>query len=204
VRTSLWETAHKITLLATANLPLGLRLGVVYQGISGSPFTYVLIGDPNADGFSPQEGVSNDVVYVPKDADDITLKDSSDFSVLDSLIRSETCLRQQRGRLLKRNSCRNPAVHDLQLRLARRFALAAGRELEITADLFNVLNLVDSDWGLPEQVVVGGEGHVVPLLQLVGYDEDHGRGSYRLIPVSRQVDAGARWRLQLGGAVLFH
>ena len=27
VRTSLWETAHKINLLATTNLPLGLRLG---------------------------------------------------------------------------------------------------------------------------------------------------------------------------------
>ena len=36
VRTSLWETAHKINLLATTNLPLGLRMGVVYvDGFTG-------------------------------------------------------------------------------------------------------------------------------------------------------------------------
>jgi hypothetical protein len=204
VRTALWETAHKITLLATTNLPLGLRLGVVYTGISGSPFTYVLNGDPNADGFSPEEGVSNDVVYVPRDVDDITLEDRSKFATLDRRIRSESCLRRQRGRLLERNSCRNPWLHDMQLRLARRFPLAAGRELELTADLFNVLNVVDSEWGLPAQTEVGGEGHVVPLLQLVGYDEAHQRGMYRLVPVRRFIDTGARWRLQLGGAVSFH
>jgi hypothetical protein len=67
-----------------------------------------------------------------------------------------------------------------------------------------VLNLVDSEWGSSEQLVYGGEGHVVPLLQLVGYDEAHGRGRYRLLPVFRQIDAGARWRLQLGGALSFH
>ena len=39
VRTSLWETAHKVTLLATTNLPLGLLARVVYTAISGSPFT---------------------------------------------------------------------------------------------------------------------------------------------------------------------
>jgi outer membrane receptor protein involved in Fe transport len=202
VRTSLWETTHKLTLLATANLPLGLRLGVVYTAISGSPFTYVLDGDPNADGFG--SGAGNDVVYVPRDSADITLENPSAYSELDSLIRSQTCLRQQRGRLLRRNSCHNPALHDVQLRLARRFTLAPGRELEITADLFNVLNLVDSEWGLPTQTLVGGEGHVVPLLELTGYDEDRGRGRYRLVPVYRQVDEGARWRLQLGGALSFH
>jgi len=204
VRTSLWETAHKITLLTTTNLPLGLRLGVVYTGISGAPFTYVLNGDPNADGFSPQEGVSNDLVYVPRDAGDITLAEGESFARLDTLIQRDSCLQRQRGRLVERNSCRNPWGHDIQLRLARRFTLAAGRELEVTADLFNLLNFVNSAWGVSSQIEVGGEGRVVPLLQLTGYDEAHGRGVYRLVPVYRLVDPGTRWRLQLGGALAFH
>jgi hypothetical protein len=66
------------------------------------------------------------------------------------------------------------------------------------------LNFVNSAWGISSQVVGGGEGRVVPLLQLVGYDEAHGRGVYRLVPVTRVVDPGARWRLQLGGALAFH
>ena len=160
--------------------------------------SYLFAADMNGDSGT------NDLIYVPKDAGDITLEDPTTFARLDTLIRSDPCLQRQRGRLLERNSCHNPWVHDMQLRLARRFALTTGRELEITVDLFNVLNFVNGEWGLPTQVVVGGEGHVVPLLQLTGYDEAHGRGVYRLVPVYRQVDGGARWRFQLGGALLFH
>jgi hypothetical protein len=204
VRTSLWATAHKLTLLATTNLPLGFRLGVVYTATSGSPFTYVLNGDANADGVGADGSLSNDVVYVPRDAADITLENPAAFARLDSLIRGEPCLRHQRGHLLRRNSCRNPGLQDMQLRLARRFTLASGRELELTADLFNVLNFVDGEWGLPRFTLAGGAGHAVPLLQLVGWDEEHGRGVYSIVPVRREVDTSSRWRLQLGGAVSFH
>ena len=58
---------------------------------SGSPYSYVLKGDPNADGFSPLDGVSNDLVYVPTDAGDITLEDPTTFARLDTLIRSDPC-----------------------------------------------------------------------------------------------------------------
>ena len=201
LRTSLWGAPHKVTLVATTNLPLGLRLGLTYTAFAGPPYTYVLQGDPNADFFSPEEGVSNDVVYVPKDAGDISLENPAQFAALDRLIQSEPCLRAHRGRLLERNSCRNPWVHDTQARLAKRFRLAARRELELTADLFNVLNFIDSDWGLIRETV-GTEGRVVPLLQLLRYDESRARGIYRVLPVFRHADMGVRWRLQLGGTLL--
>ena len=51
LRTSFWERPHKVTLVATTDLPLGLRLGLTYFGISGGAYTYVMLGDPNADGF---------------------------------------------------------------------------------------------------------------------------------------------------------
>ena len=57
-----------MTLVGTTDLPLGFRLGLIYIGMSGAPFTYVVQGDANADGFWPFGDPSNDVVYVPKDA----------------------------------------------------------------------------------------------------------------------------------------
>ena len=66
-----------------------------------------------------------------------------------------------------------------------------------------MLNFLDSDWGLIRQTLVAGKGNAVPLLELVGYDAAEGRGVYRLLPVSRRVDLGARWGLQLGGTVFF-
>ena len=64
------ESRHKITLGAIANLPLRFRLGLFYNGYSGHPYTYTVSGDVNADGLDV-----NDAVYLPKNAEDITLAD---------------------------------------------------------------------------------------------------------------------------------
>ena len=121
---------------------------------------------------------------------------------LDRLIRDEPCLRNQRGRLLERNSCRDPWVHETQARLSKRFRLAGRRALEITADLFNVLNFLDGDWGLVRQTSLD-LGNAVGLMDFLGYDIANGRGVYGPVPVYRRqivVDA-SRWRLQLGASV---
>jgi hypothetical protein len=202
--TSLWERPHQVVLVVTTDLPLGFRLGLIYIGASGIPFTYVTAGDANADGFFGGDPV-NDVVYLPKDASDITLADTTQFGSLDSLIDNQACLRGQRGQLMKRNSCRDPWVHETQARLSKRFGLAGGRVLEVTADLFNALNLLDGSWGLVRETQPHLGGHGVGLLRLVGYDEDHDRGLYELARVYyRQTDPDAsRWRVQLGATLSF-
>ena len=202
--TSLWERPHHVNLVGTTDLPLGFRLGLIYIGGSGTPFTYVVEGDANADGFF-QDLAANDVVYLPKNASDITLADPAQYSSLDRLIRDEPCLRGQRGHLMKRNSCRDPWVHETQARLSKRFGLADRRVLEVTADLFNVLNFLDGDWGLFRETLPHLGGHGVGLLRLVGYDDPNGRGVYELAPVyHRQIDLEAsRWRFQLGATLSF-
>jgi hypothetical protein len=96
-------------------------------------------------------------------------------------------------------------VHETQARLSKRFGLADRRALEVTADLFNVLNFLDADWGLVRQTQPHLGGHGVGLLRLVGYDDAHDRGVYELAPVyHRQIDLDAsRWRIQLGATLSF-
>ncbi len=204
VRTSIWERPHKVTFVGATDLPFGFRLGVTYIGMSGAPYTYVSQGDPNADGYRPGDAVSNDVVYVPRDAGDIRLADSKEFAALDEFIRKEPCLQRQRGRLLERDSCRDPWVNETTAQLSKRFRLADRRTLEVTADLFNVLNFVNNDWGVVRQTF-GDIGNAVPLLQLVGYDAPYSRGIYGLVPVTRrEIDVEAsRWRMQLAATVFF-
>jgi hypothetical protein len=203
LRTSIWERPHKITVVGTADLPHGFQLGVTWIGMSGAPYTYVAEGDPNADGFRLDD-VSNDVVYVPRGAGDITLADPAEFSALDSVIRSERCLRRQRGRLLQRDSCRDPWENETTARLSKLVRLADRRTVEISVDLFNLLNFVDGDWGLVRQTV-SDVGNAVRLLRLVGYDTSNSRGIYQFLPVSRrQIELDAsRWRLQLGATISF-
>jgi hypothetical protein len=204
LRASIWERPHKLTFVGATDLPFGFRLGFTYIGMSGAAYTYVAQGDPNADGSRPGEAVGNDAVYVPRDAGDITLANPGDFGALDSLIREEPCLRSQRGRLLQRDSCRDPWVNETTAQLSKRFHLAARRTLELTADLFNLLNFVRSDWGVVRHTV-SDVGNAVQLLHLVGYDTPNSRGIYRLVPVSRrEIDPEpSRWRMQLAATVFF-
>ena len=81
---------------------------------------------------------------------------------------------------------------------------ARGQGLELTVDLFNVLNFIDHDWS---QAFFTGDvfGGRVPLLDLVGYDSANARGIYKVQDVPQhELDVQAtRWRMQLSARYTF-
>ena len=209
ITTSVWDVPHRVTFLATANLPFDVRVSLFYEGLSGTPFTYGVVGDANADGFS-----DDDIVYVPGDVrpgGDVSLAvldesagtfvpaPAADYDKLDRFIADEACLREQQGRIMRRNSCRNPWVNRTNARFSKLFRTFRGQSLELTLDVFNLLHLVNSAWGSAR--AIDGVG----LLQLVGYDAGQGRGVYTVqIPRRRALDFDAsRWRMQLGARYTF-
>jgi hypothetical protein len=100
---------------------------------------------------------------------------------------------------MRRNSCRNPWSNHTEVRVSKLLPTLHGQSLEMILEVFNVLHLFDSDWGLVRDIEGNG------LLQLVGYDADLGRGIYTLkIPRRRALDGDAsRWRMQLGARYSF-
>jgi hypothetical protein len=210
LRTALWSRPHKITLFGTADLPLKVQLGLTYVGFSGDPMTYIVRGDANADGMDNIDNSRhNDPVYLPRDASDITLDDPADYAKLDEYVQNERCLQAQRGRLVQRNSCRNPWVNRLDARLTKVLPIVRGQSVEITADFFNLLNFIDHDWGQVSHTAedFGGvsNGGRVSLLELVGYDEANSRGIYHVLepkPNELEVDL-TRWRMQLSARYMF-
>jgi hypothetical protein len=205
LRTSIWSVPHKVTLMGTIDLPLKLRLGLFYVGQSGRPFTYRVNGDANADGVGGTDFRGNDPLYVPRDASDITLVDPTEWTILDSIIRSDACLERQQGRLVERNSCRSPWIHDTRARLTTVLPLVRGQSLELSADLFNLLNFLDADWGLVRQATQ--DFGVAVLADLVGYDQANGRGVYQVdrsaLDIRSLDQARSRWRFQLSARYVF-
>jgi hypothetical protein len=199
---SAWSIPHRVLVLATTDLPLRFRLTLLYEGSSGGPFTWAVEGDANADGYA------DDPVYVPAHPDpegdiQLVVEDAeghflpaagSEYAGLARFIREQPCLWQQRGRLLRRNSCRNPWTSRTDARFSRLFAAGGGRSLELTLDVFNLLHVLDSDWG----VTHGVDDPL--LLRLVRYDPATGRGIYQFFPRSPSAadTEGSRWRMQLG------
>ena len=201
LRTSYFEVPHRVELVIAMRVPYHVRLSLVYAGASGTPYTYVIAGDANADGIGSSLFL-NDIVYVPRDSLDIALFNPADWGALDRFITSEPCLRRQRGRILERNSCRNPWFGTLNARVSKAFSTLAGHSLELTADVYNLLNLINRAWG---QSRVTTLNPFVSMLRLRGYDASAGRGVYLLqLPGRGQIqDLASRWQLELSVRYLY-
>jgi len=199
--TSLFDTPHRVTITATLQLPFNMGASLLYSGSSGTPFSYIVNGDANADGMG-ERVVKNDIVYVPRDSLDITLVAESTYAQLNSFIEGERCLREQRGRILRRNSCRNPWVGGLNARLTKLVGLRNGQSLEIGADVFNLLNLLNARWGQYRYTVLGPS---VQLLMLRGYDAGNERGIYAPIRVlrNRVLEDASHWRAVISARYRF-
>lgn len=206
VGTSAFEVPHNIFLSGTANLPLEFYASVKYNGRSGRPYAYNINGDANADGIS-----NNDALYIPESAGDISLATPADFDRLNQWIEGEACLAEQRGTVMKRNSCRNPFVHFIDFRLGKRINTFRGQSMEITADVFNLLNLINSDWGVIRSNFGQGaefEQRTAPV-RLAGFDTANNRPVYSVDPAQnfpardQAVLNSSRWRMQLGLKYVF-
>jgi hypothetical protein len=167
---SLNDIPHRVIGLLSYTAPWtrwSTDVSLLYRGESGSPFTYRAggagrRGDLNADGSNV-----NDPIYVPRDVADtneIRFSGRSDANGADNsaaaqaqrvmeqqkafgeFIRQSRCLRRQRGRILERNSCREPWSHMTVASVRQRIPVGA-RTLEVQADLFNVLNLLHTNLG---------------------------------------------------------
>ncbi|MFN0178467.1 MAG: TonB-dependent receptor domain-containing protein [Gemmatimonadales bacterium] len=209
--TSGFETRHKIILSGTVNLPFGLAGSMIYRGQSGLPFAYTYNGDANGDGI-----VGNDLLYVPKDPTDISLVAAADYAVLDQFIAGQDCLRSQRGQVMRRNSCRNPWISFVDVRLSKFINVPGGNRMQVGADIFNFLNMLDADWGLQRETSAFEE---LNFLRVAGTDnrgttgttaDDRGlydlpkSGSNIILPRIRPVQTfGSRWRVQLGAKYVF-
>jgi carboxypeptidase family protein/TonB-dependent receptor-like protein len=197
-QTRSWQDVPRsLSASAVANLPFMTQASFLLRVQSGRPFAYTVGGDPNADGVSANNGSSNDLFYVPRDSADISLTTPERWGELDQYIESHACLRGQRGRIVARNSCRNPAVFTLDGRLAKTVSVG-GNRLEIGANIFNLPNLINHRWGFFRQATA------LPglnLLTVAGWDAASNRPTYKFIdplPADKADVNASRWQIQLG------
>ncbi len=207
LRRSARDIPHNLVATAVIPVRFGITTSVFFRARSGTPYAYAIDGDANADSVA-----TNDLAYIPRDSADITLSNPQAYSALNAFIESEPCLRSQRGHIMTRNSCRNPSVYNMDARIEKTFAIA-GRSVEINADLFNLPNLIDHDWGLVrESASAETKRRFLTVSPLSGWDPVANRPRYTVPTINGQplmpsrnaalVDA-SRWRIQLGARYNF-
>jgi outer membrane receptor protein involved in Fe transport len=203
LRPSNFDRTHRVTLTASGNLPYGFSAGVIYTGQSGLPYTWIVNGDVNADGIG-----GNDVAFIPADASQISLQDPAQYEALNNFINSQACLQGARGRLIQRGECRNPWQNIFNIRLGWNSPeFVKGQRLEVQGDILNVLNLLNSEWGLFEQEAQF-ETHAASFLRAVGYDSANNRPIYSFteptaVRTTVYSPTLSRWRIQVGARYVF-
>jgi hypothetical protein len=140
---------------------LATTLSFFYEGKSPGTYSYVYNGDLNQDGNS-----TTDLMYVPKNAKDpneiqfqasflypngVSYTGAQMAELFDNYINQDPYLRKHRGQVVQRNGAKLPWYNRLDMKVAQDVFTNIGKmrhTLQVTADVYNVLNLVNHDWGV--------------------------------------------------------
>jgi hypothetical protein len=198
VAVSNFDPAHRITASMAYELPIGptrATFSIYYNGQSGRPYAYRYSNDVNVD-----QGTTNDLFYVPRDASDVIIANGS-FDQLMAFLEDANCSDLTPGTIVERNSCRGPWVNTMDFHTALNvpFGRYSG---EITFDVLNLINLFNSDSGLVEFATFNG---IAPAAASV--DPVTGKWVYTLNnivvnpaanPRFSRDDLRSRWQAQMG------
>jgi hypothetical protein len=214
---SQWDRRHRIMASLSYRFEwdwngLATTLGIFYNGQSGRPFSYMVSGDVNGDGRS-----DNDLVYIPKDANDIILtnsagaklaKTASDYADLMAYIDADPYLKDNKGKMSERSGPREPWAHQVDLRIGQEIPTFGEHRIEITFDVLNVLNLINSDWGWIRNT---GLNQTVNMLTLKSFETtpgpDYGKPRYQWAGLKLRDGVAdpalpdnilSRWQAQIG------
>jgi hypothetical protein len=181
------------------NKLFGTGISIFYSGNSGQPYSYVYNGDINGDG-----GRSNDLIYIPRTANDIKLVATStataagQWTALDNFITNDSYLNSRRGQYAARNGAETPWTHQFDIRFTQDIGViikGVKNKIQLTYDIINVGNMINKDWG---------RHYMVPSqsLSLINYT---GSGYTFQAPVSTyQIDPVlSAWSSQLGIRYIF-
>jgi hypothetical protein len=201
---------------------LATTVGLYYNGQSGPRYAYGY-----ADGstkFLGEDNQSLELMYVPENETDIYLIDKTNadgstltaaqqWADLDAFIENDEYLSERRGEYAERNHSRAPFSNIIDLHFAQDFYIDVNGKrntLQLTFDIFNLTNMLNSDWG--RMYYVSGYYNVYPLVKFEGFQEDNTTPQFSFTkPKGENIwsidDAGlvsSRWQGQIGIRYIFN
>jgi len=132
--------------------------GNQYGGAGGNRYSFIYAGDANGDGVS-----GNDLIYIPRSISDANLVEYQEgingpvhtveeqWAGLDAFIKQDKYLSKHRGEIAERAGEVNPWYSHVDLRILQDIGLYSGAKkhaLQLSVDVLNVGNLLNSDWGV--------------------------------------------------------
>jgi hypothetical protein len=136
------------------------RFELFFNSLSGQRYSYTFADQASGSNRSAVFGVTGSNnrfnMYVPNVASPtadplVTYAAGFDFAGFQRFIQNSE-LNKHQGRIAPKNIGKSPRYNKLDLSLRQEVPFVLGAKLELLADVENVLNLLDSDWGTVRQV----------------------------------------------------
>ena len=152
--TKAWSPSLKTRVGVFVEVGEGNRFG----GAGGNRYSFIYSGDVNGDG---QAG--NDLIYIPRSQSEITFDPCApsvcganqtpqqQWDALNAFIGQDGYLSSHRGQIADRFGELNPWYNNVDLRILQEFGVGAGgtrHQFELSVDILNVGNLINSSWGV--------------------------------------------------------
>ena len=140
----------------------GVRINLFYTAFSAGGNSYFYSNDMNGDG------IATDLMYIPNSANDLLWVSDDDKAAFQALLDSDPYLSTHKGQYAEAYAARSPWAHLLDMRIAKTFKKTIGNtthNFELSANFDNVLNMLNSSWGLYTYSCYGSIGNnaVTPL-----------------------------------------
>lgn len=186
---------HKVVVYGTLPTFWGVNIGMRYTGLGGTRFNILAGANTNGDFVSS----TNDLAYIfdynnPNTPENIR---TGLQAILDNPEASQSLkdvIVDYAGRIAERNAGVNGFFGTIDLRVAKKFAMHKTHAIEISADVFNLLNMFDREWGvtktLGDQALYG--------LQSEGFDQTAKEFRYNVNSVGLANPSGNPFQVQLG------
>jgi hypothetical protein len=184
---------HKVVFYGTLPTFYGVSVGIRYSGIGGTRYSLAVNGNVNGDFVT-----TNDLAYVFDINDDkVPEKYRTGINtILNNPAASETLkeyIRKSNGQMAERNGGINGFNGVWDLRIAKKFTVYKSQYIEISADLFNVENLLNKSWGASQ--TLGKQS----IYTLRGFDNTTNTYNYDVNSNIGEINPGGNpWQLQLG------
>ncbi len=201
---SFYEIPHRFTAVASQGFstgPIRHNIGLVFNAQSGQVYSILMGGDANKDGAS-----GNELLYVPNAYSDVVWKGTgAPTEAKWNEFLSKTGLDAYRGRVSERNALDAPWTHTLDFHYDFEVPITAVKA-QVTFDVLNLINLVDSNSGLMRYVF----NQTYSPITYSGMDTASGKPIYTVN--SGALDEGkqystntlrSRWQIKLGARLTY-
>jgi len=177
-----------------------------YSGFTPYGNSFVYSNDMNGDG------LKTDLIYIPKQKGEVSFLSAADENAFFEFIEQDKYLSKHQGEYAEAYAARAPWVSRIDLRFVQDFSIKAGNTrntLQLSVDLLNAANFINSEWGVYKNMAVSNYGAIlkyegmdesnVPTYSMVKVD-----GAYPTQTYDTYLNKSQCWMLQVGLRYLFN